>query len=293
MNWKVRALNPLFGAELSGCRVKDGLNASAQAELSAALSTYGVLVLPDQDLDDDHMERFAASMGEIDDVGRKVKLSTQTVYRMTNILPDGSLAGPDHPSLQINVANRLWHTDSTYTQPGSTVSMLHARVVPPVGGETQYCDTRVAYDRLDGETKARLEPLVGHHALQYSRRKCGWTDDSLASLGAVARPLVHRHGPSGRMVLCIASHIGVIEGLEEDEAMALLDRLIEAATEPEVVYTHSWAPKDFVLWDNRCTMHRATTFDLRKYGRDMRAIRLADTGNDRLRSSAVALAMSH
>jgi alpha-ketoglutarate-dependent 2,4-dichlorophenoxyacetate dioxygenase len=77
----------------------------------------------------------------------------------------------------------------------------------------------------------------------------------------VARPLVRRLPDSGRDTLYIASHIGRIRDKTEAETKALFDALVAHATQPEFVYTHRWRTGDLVMWDNRCTMHRACAYD--------------------------------
>jgi alpha-ketoglutarate-dependent 2,4-dichlorophenoxyacetate dioxygenase len=280
MSWTANALHPLFGAKLTGLRLDRPLDDTARAALIDAVETYGLVVIPDQPLDDDRLVAVTEALGEIDRVGQKVKIQRDLVFRVTNITETGDILPLDDRMFQINIANQLWHTDSTYVRPGSKFSTLHARVCPTEGGDTQYCDTRVAWDRLDPAVRDRISPLIAMHSLPASRRKAGFTgfsEQELANMDNVARRLVHTHRPSGRTALCLASHIGEIIGLEQAEADDLLDMLTEAATRPEQVYTHRWSVGDLLIWDNRCTMHRAMPFDHRNQKRDLRTLRVTDT----------------
>lgn len=280
MGWTARALHPLFGVKLVGARLDRPLADEEKAALIDAIETYGLVVIPDQPLDDQLLTALTGAIGTVNRVGAQVKIDTTLVFRVTNVAEDGSILPLDNRMFQINIANQLWHTDSTFVRPGSKYSLLHARVCPVDGGETQYCDTRVAWERLDPALQERIAPLIGWHSLPASRRKAGFagfSEAELANMDNVARHLVHRHEPSGRTALCLASHIGEIIGMKQDETDALLDLLIEAATHPELVYTHRWSVGDLLIWDNRCTMHRALPFDHRNQKRDLRTLRVTDT----------------
>ena len=280
MSWTVRALHPLFGVRLTGARLDRPLDEDDRLALIDAVETHGLVVLPDQPLDDEMLVAATEELGEIDRVGQKVKIERALVFRVTNITEEGDILPLDDRMFQINIANQLWHTDSTYVRPGSKFSVLHARICPTDGGDTQYCDTRVAWERIDPALRERIAPLIAMHSLPASRRKAGFegfSDEELTNMDNVARHLVHRHEPSGRTALCLASHIGEIVGMDEDEAADMLDMLTEAATRPELVYTHRWSVGDLLIWDNRCTMHRAMPFDHRKQKRDLRTLRVTDT----------------
>ena len=82
--------------------------------------------------------------------------------------------------------------------------------------------------------------------------------------------MVHVHEPSGRKTLYIASHACGIVGWPEDKALALIKELMAFATQPQFVFAHQWKLGDVLIWDNMCTLHRATAFDDRTYKRDVR-----------------------
>ena len=137
---------------------------------------------------------------------------------------------------------------------------------------------RAAYDALDPRTKAEVEELVCEHSLIYSRAAIGFTEltpEEVAAFRPVRQRLVRTHPVTGRKSLFLASHAGAIVGWTVPEARMLLRDLTEHATQREFVYSHSWRPYDFVVWDNRVTMHRAR-FD-RNEIRDVRRTTLAGT----------------
>jgi len=148
-------------------------------------------------------------------------------------------------------------------------------VVPPRGGDTQFVDTRAAYDALPADMKSRLEGLEAVHSIWESRGKLGGyepTEDERAARPPAKHPLVKVNPNTGRRSLLIASHVSNIVGWPEDEGRALIDELMALATRPEMIYSHAWRVGDMVVWDNRCTMHRATPFEDGVFVRDMRRV---------------------
>jgi alpha-ketoglutarate-dependent 2,4-dichlorophenoxyacetate dioxygenase len=146
--------------------------------------------------------------------------------------------------------------------------------VPPTGGDTEFADMRAAYDALPEAMKAHIEPLVAEHWLWHSRMLAGYPEPTEAEKQAkppAQHKLVQVHPGSRRKTLYIAKHASHIVGVPLAEGRALLAELIDFATQPQFVRSVSWQqPGDLVIWDNRCTMHRATPFEDTRYRRDMR-----------------------
>jgi alpha-ketoglutarate-dependent 2,4-dichlorophenoxyacetate dioxygenase len=178
--------------------------------------------------------------------------------------------------------NRLWHTDSSFKYRPGLCSLLYSRTVAPVGGHTEFADLRAAYDALPEAMKRRLEGLVAEHSIATSRRKSGFTDFSAEEarrLPPVPQVLVRTIPQGGRRSLYVASHAGRVFELPDAEGRALLEELIAHATQRQFVYTHRWRPRDLVMWDNRCTMHRGTDYDDLRFVRDMRRATVSDVAN--------------
>jgi alpha-ketoglutarate-dependent 2,4-dichlorophenoxyacetate dioxygenase len=156
--------------------------------------------------------------------------------------------------------------------------MLHARVVPPVPADTEYADTRAAYDALDDEMKERLEGLQVHHSIAYSRQTLGFefSAEEAERLAGAVHPLVRTLPGTGRKSLYVASHASSIIGWPVPEARLLLRDLIEHATQPQFRYRHAWRVGDLVIWDNRCTMHRGLAYDDTRYKRELRRVTTLD-----------------
>jgi alpha-ketoglutarate-dependent 2,4-dichlorophenoxyacetate dioxygenase len=208
------------------------------------------------------------------------RLKHREMVDISNLDLDGSVIAVDDRRRMFNLGNLLWHSDSSFKATPAKYSMLHARIIPPTGGETEFADMRAAYDALPAAEKARIESLVCDHSLIYSRALLGfddWTAQEAKEFAPVPQRLVRRHAGSGRRSIYLSAHIGTVHGWPRPEAMAVIRELMEHATQPRFVYRHEWRLHDLVIWDNRCTMHRARPFDDRQFKRDMRRMTLEDS----------------
>ena len=155
-----------------------------------------------------------------------------------------------------------WHTDDSYMAAPCAATLLYGEVVPPEGGDTSFTNMHLAYEALADETKARIAGLKAVHTYQSRRNRSpvpARTPEEEAQTPPVTHPLVRTHPETGRKALYInPNRIDRIADLALDEGDALLDALIAHATQPAFVHVHAWQPDDIVVWDNRCTMHRAS-----------------------------------
>jgi alpha-ketoglutarate-dependent 2,4-dichlorophenoxyacetate dioxygenase len=284
MTLRVTPLHPLFAAEVHDLDLRTTPDAETCAAIHRAMDRHAVLVFRDQQLDDDQQMAFGEALGPLEEdravVDRdKHRLKHQRMNDISNLDVDGSLLAADDRRRMFNLGNQLWHSDSSFKATPAKYSMLHGRVVPPEGGDTEFADMRAAWDALPAATKRSLEGLITHHSLLYSRAQLGfdaYTEEETQRFAPVRQRLVRWHPGSGRHSLYLSSHIGMIEGMPRPEAMMLIRNLTEAATQRPFVYAHRWRPFDLVMWDNRCTMHRARPFEDKLHPRDMRRVTLKD-----------------
>ena len=132
------------------------------------------------------------------------------------------------------------------------------------------CCPRAAYDALDEETRSSIEGLRVYHSIVYSRHVLGFDFNEQDKLKGAVHPLVRAIPGSGRRALYLASHAAHVVDWQVPEGRLLLRDLIDHATQPQFIYRHVWQPHDFVIWDNRCTMHRARPFDDQAHRRELR-----------------------
>jgi alpha-ketoglutarate-dependent 2,4-dichlorophenoxyacetate dioxygenase len=279
MVWNERRLTPGFGIELSGQRIDGTLSQAERTAVYDAVMRYGVVVVSGQSLSDEAYLEFAESIGEVNPTPNVEGVPASRVLPISNVDAEGRHLPPDDWWVRQNMANELWHTDLTFMRPRATVSLLYGREVPPIGGNTEFCDLRLAYEALSPAEQTRLDGLTGHHSIMHSRATYGfdeWSREEQKRFPPIPRSLVALHEGSGRKALLLASHIETIDGYDAVATAALVRDLMARVTAPENCYAHRWSEGDLLLWDNRCVMHRATPFDLANHRRDMRALRLID-----------------
>jgi alpha-ketoglutarate-dependent 2,4-dichlorophenoxyacetate dioxygenase len=277
-------LHPLFAAEVHGIDLRQTPGPELCNEIHRAMDRYAVLVFRNQAIDDDQEMAFGQALGPLEqdravvDV-HKHRLKHRQMNDISNLDVDGSLLAADDRRRMFNLGNRLWHSDSSFKATPAKYSMLHARVIPPEGGDTEVADMRAAWDALPKKMQDRIRSLQTWHSLIYSRAILGfteYTEEERQKFAPVPQRLVRFHPGSGRHSIYLSSHIGRIEGMPTPEAMALIRDLIEHATQRQFVYAHKWRTHDLLMWDNRTTMHRARSFEDTTHPRDMRRVTLTD-----------------
>ena len=284
----VKQLGPVFFAEISGVDVAEPLKAADRDAIVDAINQYAVVVFRGQTLSDDQQIAFARNFGPIHGSAQRARhqsikhrLQSNEIADISNLDGDGKVMAEDHRRRLDWLANRLWHTDASFRAIPGALSLLYAHVVPDEGGETEFSDMRAAYDALPEAKKKELEGLVAEHSIWRSREQLGvtrYTPEEIASLPPVPQRLVRTHPGSHRKTLYVASHASHIIGRPVADGRLLILDLIEHATQPKFTYAHTWKQGDLVVWDNRCTMHRARPFDTTKV-RDLRRVTTQDVAS--------------
>jgi len=285
MSVSIRQIHPVFVGEVSGIDLARPLTADEVAAIEAGMDRYAVLVYHDQKITDEQQMVFSRNFGALEDArgGNITKPEDKRLQvgmnDVSNLGKNGRPLPRDSRERAFNLGNMLWHSDSSFRPIPAKYSLLSARVVNPVGGNTEFADMRAAYDTLDADTKALVEDLVCEHSLMYSRGLLGmldYSDEERAMFRPVRQRLVRTHPVTGRKSLYLSSHAGAIVGMPMAEARILLRDLNEHATQPAFVYAHRWVPGDLVMWDNRQMMHRVRRYD-DDQPRDMRRTTVAGT----------------
>ncbi len=272
-------LSPLFGARLEGIDLRADHSPAVMGAIEAALDKYAVVALPGQFLDDDTQLIISEQLGDLSRALNHGRAKTQSarlraeLYDISNLDENHGILGEADRRRQWRESDKLWHTDRSFIDAATSYSLLSARVTPPEKGDTGFADMRAAYDDLPDETKARIANLRCEHSVWWSRALCGgkdFRDDEIASMPPVTQPLVRVHPRTGRKSVVLASHASHILDMPRADGRVLLDELMAFATRPQYVFYYKWSVGDLVIWDNRCTMHRGTSFDDAAYKRDMR-----------------------
>ncbi|HTK00396.1 MAG TPA: TauD/TfdA family dioxygenase [Bordetella sp.] len=273
MTLAIKPLHPLYAAEIQGVQTGAAIDDAVFAEIRAAFETYSIIVLRDQQLDDDSQIAFSRRFGELQ-VTPKVNPGVGSYFaRQSNLdIATNQVIPPDDRRMLHQKANFLWHTDSSYRPIPSLCSILSGRVVPPEGGNTEFCTTRAAYDELPEALKRKISGLYAEHSLVHSRSLVdprALTEEMRNELPPSQQPLTRINPVNGKRSVFVGSHASHIVGWPLEEGRALLKELNDFVTQPRFVYSHAWRAGDLIVWDNRCILHRATPYDTQKYQRVM------------------------
>jgi alpha-ketoglutarate-dependent 2,4-dichlorophenoxyacetate dioxygenase len=285
MGLEARPLHQHFAGELTGVDVRR-LDERGMDEIRGLMDRFGVLVVRDQPFADEEQIAFARRLGGelVTTIGRRVidanpRLKDPAITDISNLDENSEIIGKADRRRMYSLGNRLWHTDSSFQNPPARYSMLSAKEVPSAGGETEYADMRAAYDSFPDALKTQIEDLRAFHSIIYSRETIGFTefsDAERALFPGAEQPLVRVHPGSGRKSVYIASHAAHVVGWPVPDGRLLLRELMALATLPQFVYRHAWRVGDFVIWDNRCLMHRGLPFDEATQRRDLRRVTTMD-----------------
>ena len=273
MSWpfSVRPLSPHLGAGISGVDLTRDISEELFGALYRAFLRYQVLLFPPQDLSPARQVAFGRRFGEL-----QIHVMNQyhadghpELYRLSNLDEHGRPSGrhPDKGTL-------AWHTDGSWQRVTGQATIIYGEVMPAGGGETHFCDMYGAYERLDAIWKARIAKLRAVHNLDFSRnRRHGedpLTESQRRAKPPVDHPVVRTHPDTGRKCLYLGDHAEYIVAMPYDEGRALIEELNALAVHPDLTYEHSWTPRELLVWDNRCVLHRATAYDAATQARVIR-----------------------
>lgn len=285
----VKPLHPIFGAEMLGADLTGELSPEFIAQVEAAMARHAVLVLRDQFIGDDDHIRFSRAFGPLE-LPPKLGLPPPpegTVRRMrpelfdsSNLTIDGRILPADSPKRSANKGAERFHMDSSYSPLPLKWSLLLGHEIPPEQGDTEFVDCRHVYAQLPDAMKARIDDLISVHDFFESRRRRGLVDPT-PEMRKLLPPVQHKLvqvAADGRKSLFVGGSGVSILGMQDGAAIELLEELYRFATQPQFVYAHRWRKGDLVIWDNRCTLHRATEFDSFTYRRDVRRTTIHASG---------------
>jgi taurine dioxygenase len=267
----LRRLTPNLGAEILDVTLADAISDAVFAGIHRAFLVHQVLLFPAQDVPPERQVALARRFGEV-----QIHVMNQyhadgypELYRLSNLDAHGKPNGrhPDKGTL-------AWHTDGSWRRRTGQATIIYGEVMPRRGGETHFCDMYGAYERLDSAWKRRIANLRAVHNLDFSRnRRHGedpMTDEQRRATPPVDHPVVRMHPQTKRKCLFLGDHAESIVGMPYEEGRALIDELNALAPHPDLTYEHRWQPGQLLVWDNRCTMHRATPYDPVSEGRVIR-----------------------
>lgn len=266
-----RLLGPGFVARVEGLDLSRPLTPELFEHLNRALLRHKVLSFPDQDLSMKAQARFARAFGELQvHVLNQYHHDTRPeIITISNLDAEGRPKG-EHP----DPGACIWHSDGSWQARPVLATCLLGLEVPPSGGDTLFADLQAAFRALPEADKARYRGLTAIHDLNLSRQRSGARDqmtaEQMAAAPPVRQPLVRRHPESGEEGLYLGEHAHGIEGLPDAEAAELIAEINAHITSSPFTHAYRWRKRDFVLWDNRAVLHKATLYDAARYARVLR-----------------------
>ena len=221
---------------------------------------YGLIVFPKLPLSHDEFKDFALSFGDFGD--------------------DPFISSlPDYPNIaeikrsaneKATPFGGTWHSDWSFMKKPPSATLLHSKIIPPVGGNTLFANTEKSFAALPEEMKNKLRNLKvihsakipyaddGFYALEKEERSMKILPSKEAK-ATFSHPMVKIHPETNKECLFINPVYTInIEGLSEDESQQLLWELYEHMIQDQFVYEHVWNEDMLIMWDNRTVMHQAT-----------------------------------
>ncbi len=262
-DFEIRPSRAPIGAEVFGVDLSAPLPAAVFEACEAAFDRYSVLCFRGQSLTPAALLAFSRRLGEI-----KVNAFHQHALEgFPEVLKVSNLRDKQGRALGYADAGSHWHTDMSYTAEPPRRTLLYALEVPqdeagePLG-PTLFASAAAAYDALDRETRRRVEGLRAVH--RFSAKERGVKKPVAVTRAQVEEnpdarhPVARPHPKTGRKALYVRKGecIG-IDGMEEGDALALIERLSDLITEERFIYRHRWAVGDLLMWDNPAVQHVA------------------------------------
>lgn len=262
------------GAFVEGVQVAD-CDDEAFAVIHAAFVTHGVVFLRDQRLSPDQHLAFAR------------RWSTINVNRFfTPVAGHPEIAEVRKEPDQTENIGQVWHTDHSYDERPAMGSILYARTVPPVGGDTLFASQYAAYEALDPALRTALLDRWAWHSSRHAFGVEAQTGDGEGTLfnnpeaatQDARHPVIIRHPLSGRPALYVNPDFTVrFDGESADDSAALLSALWDHASRDDFVYRFRWDAGSMAIWDNRAVQHKALN-DYHGYLRLMHRVTLEGVG---------------
>ena len=262
---KVISSGKALSADIEGVDLSKALDAASLASIVEAWSAHLVLRFRGQKLSDPDLERFSALLGPLDKAptyskGVRTDVGSDFVTVISNVVVNGVAIG------DLGNAEALWHTDMSYNDIPPMASALYSLEIPPVGGETGFCNMYQAWETLPEDLRQRVSGRLCVH--DSSTNSVGGlrgghevVTDVTKTPGA-RHPMVITHPVTKRECLFLGRRRNAyIVGLPINESEELLDAVWAHTTKKELSWYQEWQVGDLILWDNRCVMHRRDDFD--------------------------------
>ncbi len=270
MSLDVKPLSDLMGVEVKGIDLSQPLTKKTFAEIHDIYLKHILVLFRGQNITLQQLMDFTALFGEVPNHANPKFAHPEhpEILVLSNVKRDGKAFGAAPED------DGGWHSDNAYLKEPCSASVFYAEIVPAENGDTMFADMYAVYDALSPDMKRRIDGLKWRtHSDKIEGRDVIWppkTADGKAMYPDVFHPVVRTHPETGRKALFLCMRyveMTTIVDMEIGEGQALLRELRDFATQPQFVYSQVWEAGDTMVWDNRCSLHRATYWDQNKYQR--------------------------
>jgi len=253
-----------LGARAEGVDLSQAMDSETISRILEAFHRYQVLLFRDQDLTPETHVNFSRNFGELE-------IHVQQQYLLPGcpeILVLSNERNEDGTRVSIADGGSGWHSDLSYLKHPSLGSILYAVKVPESGGQTEWMNLYRAYESLPEAIRQRVEKLKAIHQFDQAanprlpppsvEHRDLHSEEVKALTPNVEHPVVRTHPVTGRKSLYVSLRFTIgIAGVDEEESRGLLDELFAHQDQSTSTYLHQWKAGDLMIWDNRCTNHRA------------------------------------
>ena len=259
MSIEVKPLSTALGAEIVGINPCELLGADAVETIRAAWLEYGVVFIRGYETSDAEHAALCARFGQIQ--------AERTAPESESDEQPGMLFVSNFKENAILPGGEMWfHSDQCYFDLPVSATSLYAIELPSQGGHTLFCDCYKPYEDLPNDIKQKLDGRVAMNVYDYqsNNRYMKSTERTKGAPSAV-HPVVRTHPETDRKSLFINRLMtDYILDMDTAESTELLEYLFDHIEQDKYIYDHTWQPGDLSVWDNRCTLHARTDFDLKE-----------------------------
>ena len=260
----IQPLTPTIGALISGIDLREPVDDDSFEKIHGALMEHLVIFFRDQDLTPDQHKAFGRRFGKFH------------IHPLVGKVASEAGVVDGHPEIIVlendrttKIAADRWHCDVSYDLKPPMGSILHAKVVPPVGGDTLFANMQAVYEALSSRMQAMIDGMTAIHdglTRRFVARQMALPDgperlrELRETIPPVEHPMVRTHPVSGRKSLFVNEVFTTrIKDMSDSESKAILAALYEHAHSPEIQVRFRWEVNSIAFWDNRCTLHYAAS----------------------------------
>ena len=253
VEYKIKNNNSSLGVEILDFEYDHIFDDARVSDLRNLWLNYSIIIFKDLKLSHQQLENFSLAFGNFGIDGHD------------NIIEVRREADEKAPPFGAS-----WHSDWSFQECPPSATLLHSKIIPPIGGDTFFINTHKAYADLPNDIKQKIKNLMvshsairpyaddGFYALEKDKDRSMKIIPSPKAKEFFLHPLVRTHPETRKKSLFINQVYSIaIEGLNEKESNELLTTLFLHMDQQKYIYKHRWESNMLIMWDNRCVNHCA------------------------------------